>query len=984
MNVEFLERDGFVLAMAPEAPAWAAVNRLGARALEVALDGNGRVPRPEEVCRRLETDEIACSYVPPFLAELRELKLIGQPEAAPYEGRAAYLWPARLNEIWFHINNRCNFACKHCLVSSGPRREDGLPPGTMRDLARQARELGAQVFYFTGGEPLLRDDLPALLHEIVAELGATAVVLTNGAFLTDAWLDRLDLDGSDDMYFQVSLDGATPETNDALRSHGSFKAATGAVRTASRRGFATSVATVVLSANLEELEGIARVAHEAGADSMHLMWQHFRERGLNFEGPALDELIGRVMQLRDYADSLPLDIDNFEALRQTVNGEPHVKRDMTNACWDSLAVYVDGAAYPSAALVNIPEFAGKSAVETSLQEAWLDSDVFVEYRSRSMVVNGYPDGDPLAFFHGGGDPEHAYFRSCAEGTERADPYLKLYEAMMLRVMDEVVRERMALWGRREDVPFVYHVMGDDGEGCPIAPGVGQDGPHQIDFNHSNCVLITDVIQKARGLVRDYYGEAAEKPKSEICSPVQMDRRYLEAIPQEVLERSYGCGSPVFVATIGSGHTVVDLGAGAGIECFIASQMVGPEGIVIGVDMTPQMLEVADRSRKLVSESIGYDNVRFVSGYLERIPLAASTVDRVLSNCVINLSPQKLKVFHEARRVLRPGGKMVISDIVAEREVPHDVKFNPRLKGECVGGALTEEKLLRTLAKLGFVSIKVLAKSPWREEQGVQFYSLTWEAQRPESADGLTFAEAMYEVEEVVEGEHEQGCRVCGAELVYLPGPAEMACYRCGRTLRTRARCENGHFVCDQCHGGDYQQFLRSFSAQCELTDPIEVFRELRQNYPFPVHGPEHHALVPVAFLTAYRNLTDEITQEAVEEGLRLGAALPGGTCAFWGGCAAALGMGIAYSLILDATPLKAPERNVCQDLVAEILQRIAGLGAARCCQRESYLSLAIACKRSGEHLPHAIESGEPPPCDQVWLNSECLGAECPYAPGQGE
>jgi SAM-dependent methyltransferase len=561
--------------------------------------------------------------------------------------------------------------------------------------------------------------------------------------------------------------------------------------------------------------------------------------------------------------------------------------------------------------------------------------------------------------------------------------LKLYEAMMLRAMDEVVRERMALWGRREDVPFVYHVMGDDGEGCPIAPGVKQSGPHMIDFNHSNCVLITDVIGKARGLIREYYGEAATEPKSEICSPVQMDRRYLEAIPQEVLDRSYGCGSPVFVASVEPGHTVLDLGAGAGIECFIAAQMVGPKGHVLGLDMTPQMLAVADSSRRLVSANIGYDNVRFVAGYLERVPLGDGTVDRVLSNCVINLSPQKLRVFHEAWRVLRPGGKIVISDIVADREVPHELKFNPRLKGECIGGALTEEKLLRTLAKLGFVNIRVLAKNPWREEQGVQFHSLTWEAQRPERpGDRPAFAQPVYEIDTAEEADFEKGCVVCGAELTYLSQPEKQNCYKCGRLLRTRARCRNGHFVCDQCHGGDYVRFVRSFSAQCELSDPVEVFREMRRSYPFPVHGPEHHALVPVAFLTAYRNVTGAISQETVEEGLRLGSTLPGGTCAFWGGCAAALGVGIAYSLILDATPLKGAERQVCQQLVSEVLQRISALGGARCCQRESYLSLMLACEHSAEMLPHRIDCAPPPPCDQVWLNSECLGADCPYSPSR--
>ena len=207
-------------------------------------------------------------------------------------------------------------------------------------------------------------------------------------------------------------------------------------------------------------------------------------------------------------------------------------------------------------------------------------------------------------------------------------------------------------------------------------------------------------------VRERYSEAANQREAELCCPVDYDRRYLKVIPEEVIERDYGCGDPS--KYVRKGETVLDLGSGGGKICFIASQVVGPSGSVIGVDMNDEMLALARRSQSVVAQQIGYDNIRFCKGriqdmqvdrdrvdaYLSDHPvdseaalqrleafvaemrvnspmIADNSVDVVVSNCVLNLvdSVEKNTLFEEIFRVLRPGGRAVISDIVSDEPVP---------------------------------------------------------------------------------------------------------------------------------------------------------------------------------------------------------------------------------------------------------------------------------------------------------------------------
>jgi MoaA/NifB/PqqE/SkfB family radical SAM enzyme/SAM-dependent methyltransferase len=989
-KLRYIARSDYQLVVDPSAPHWLATNDDGTRVIRQLRAGR----TVDEISYRYAKSrgialEHALRAVRCFADEVTEF--VFPPPGPAYEGRARYLRPGRLREVWFHVTDQCNLTCRHCLVSSGPAREDGLPRDELCRAIRQAADLGADTYYFTGGEPLLRPDMPEILREVTASYRATAVVMTNGTLLDAPLIAELSTLPRSRLFLQISLDGSCAERNDPIRSPGSFDAAMRGIRAAMAAGLQVTVATVVLRQNLDDLPPLAEGLAQLGVRQVHLMWQHVRERGGQLPRAPVSQVLRAVTGLSQQARETGLVIDNLENVRRMADGEPGVKRDLSNACWDSLAVYRDGRVFPSACLVGIDSESPGSLRHRSLRELWLASDLFVARREQSVIHAGLND-DPLLFLHGGGDPDQTVLAGRDNGRAARDPYLSLHRALTLTAIDDAVAKSRALIGNGRVGPVVYRMMGEDGYGCPTEAGVKNGGAHRVDFVHSNCVLTQDVVAKARAEVKHYYGQAAREPKAEICSPVRVERGHLAHIPQEVVARSYGCGSPVLLAAPQPGEVVLDLGSGAGLECFIAARLVGARGRVIGIDMTESMLAFAEQARMAVAGRLGYDNVQFRRGYLEALPVSDASADAAISNCVINLSPEKLRVLAEIRRVLKPGGRAVISDIVSERPLPPEVRFNPRLRGECIAGAMTERKLLRTLEKLGFEHVEVLAKTAWRVVEGVPFHSLTVRATKPAAA-GSTPPPAVTSVPagSVLEGlygsgpqaafleplRHSADCLVCGAPLVYLEQEELARCHYCGEPAQANARCERGHFVCDRCHVGDRLSFVKSFCARSVEADPMAVFFSMRRTHLFPVHGPEHHALVPAAFLTAYRNRFGDLPQARIDAAIDRAAALPGGTCGYWGACAAALGIGVAYGTILRVTPLSYGPRGVAQQVVSRILAEIGRLPAPRCCRRESVLALRLGCELSAEYLPHTLLACASPPCDQVALNRECIGEKCP-------
>jgi len=284
-------------------------------------------------------------------------------------------------------------------------------------------------------------------------------------------------------------------------------------------------------------------------------------------------------------------------------------------------------------------------------------------------------------------------------------------------------------------------------------------------------------------VRERYAAAAARLEPALCCPVDYDPRHLEVIPAEVLERDYGCGDPS--RWVREGDTVLDLGSGAGKICFIAAQIAGPNGRVIGIDATEDMLALARKARHDVAKALGYDNVEFRRGRIQDLgldldrleawlrehpvrdvaSLAAfeaheevlrreaplvpdASVDLVVSNCVLNLvrEADKSRLIREIFRVLELGGRIAISDIVSDQPVPEHLKADPKLWSGCVSGAFQERELMAALEATGFhgIRIEVRAEQPFAVVEGVEFRSVTVTAHKGEQSAG-----------------HETGAPACG-------------------------------------------------------------------------------------------------------------------------------------------------------------------------------------------------------------------------------
>ncbi|MGV8125730.1 MAG: arsenite methyltransferase [Methanothrix sp.] len=192
---------------------------------------------------------------------------------------------------------------------------------------------------------------------------------------------------------------------------------------------------------------------------------------------------------------------------------------------------------------------------------------------------------------------------------------------------------------------------------------------------------------------------------DICKRIGYSEEDISAAPPES-NLGLGCGNPVALAAIKEGERVLDMGSGAGFDCFLASSLVGPSGQVIGVDITSEMV---DKARANARKG-GYENIDFRQGDLENMPVADSYVDVVISNCVINLVPNKRLVFKEAFRVLKPGGRLAISDVVLTRELPDFVKNSTKAYIGCLAGAIMKQEYLQIIANVGFTDVSVAAES----------------------------------------------------------------------------------------------------------------------------------------------------------------------------------------------------------------------------------------------------------------------------------
>lgn len=245
------------------------------------------------------------------------------------------------------------------------------------------------------------------------------------------------------------------------------------------------------------------------------------------------------------------------------------------------------------------------------------------------------------------------------------------------------------------------------------------------------------LENIKETVREKYGEAAKRVTSGrgsaccgtspasvegCCDPITSNlygESDASVIPEAALQASLGCGNPTALAKLQPGETVLDLGSGGGIDVLLSARRVGPEGKVFGLDMTDEMLALAEENKR----KSGLANVEFLKGEIENIPLPNNAIDVIVSNCVINLSGDKDRVLREAFRVLKPGGRFAISDVVVRGEVPAEIRKSMELWVGCVAGALSDEEYRQKLAKAGFEAVEIEETRVYNVEDAREFLSV---------------------------------------------------------------------------------------------------------------------------------------------------------------------------------------------------------------------------------------------------------------------
>ncbi len=1005
------ESDGMPIYVNPAKPDWFVPGRKAENLLHRADAGNGS-PGSLSVDPQEALD---------FIQLFSQLE---SPPPAEYRGRQNALELSSLKECWFHITNACNLSCRHCLFSASPDQTQALSREDLDKALTEARRLGCTLFYFTGGEPFVYPQFVDIIDNLLQDPAVHVVVLTNGLLLGKN-IDQLKKLPKERLHLQISLDGLE-ESHNALRGSGTFARLLTNLDALKKADIPATLSVAVNRENIADLPGIIDFAATRSIRNMHLLWHFVRGKGSDEQFVPPAEIWSHLRPVLHPAVEKGVTIDNVETIRSQVFSTPGTRYDLSNSGWESLAVGPDAMIYPSPALVGIEDLRCGTLAD-GLKNVWQSSTVLQNVRNATLAGSAYEENG-LKFLVGGGDIDHSYVASGRFSGH--DPYVELYN-------------NIALWliaGQAKAYPeckaSLLLKMGDVRYDCP-------DGS-EVALTHCNCV-ISLADDHGHSSVREFYGQAATRANEDIVNPFAPEQTEAAFIPLDSRKRSYGCGSPVHDAGIQTGETLVDLGSGSGVECFLAAEMAGPAGRIYGIDMTDEMLNLAGSSHKKVVADLGFDTIEFKKGFLEAIPLDNEIADAVISNCVINLSPDKRRTLHEAFRILKPGGRLVVSDIVTDDPVPAAIKNDEKLRGECLGGAMQQEDLMAMLRAVGFTAMKLIKRFPYRSVDTTQFYSLTFAAYKPlpgeeieviyrgpfaavytesgalllkgkktpiKSADALSLDDSVFIVDTEgavtnidqggcccglppegsgtsccpVESEdnpskkddsrRHSDCLVCGSELRYYTKERQRDCYYCGENKAANASCHNGHFVCDSCHQHKGVAVIKKICTEAVIEDMITLMKKIRSKSAIAMHGPEHHAMVPGIILSSYRARGGKVGKKDILTAIERGSRVPGGVCGFWGTCGAAIGAGIAFSVILEATPLTPRQRQMAQGVTAKILEKIAGFQAARCCQRESVLALQEAAALSKDILPVSLLAEDTLACAQYAMNKECIRKAC--------
>lgn len=229
--------------------------------------------------------------------------------------------------------------------------------------------------------------------------------------------------------------------------------------------------------------------------------------------------------------------------------------------------------------------------------------------------------------------------------------------------------------------------------------------------------------------------------------------------------------------------------------------------------------------------------------------------------------------------------------------------------------------------------------------------------------------------------HKNNCLICGGKIIYSQQAEKLKCEFCHRDFISETKCENGHYICDECHSKPGLQLIMDYCLSSDSKNPITIATSVMKHPSIHMHGPEHHVLFPSALLTAYHNAGGEIDlAKALQQAQIRGSKVPGGICGLWGSCGAGIGAGIFFSIATESSPLSAETWGQGNNITAKCLAKIAETGGPRCCKRDGFSAMLTAIDYTAETLGITMEKPQDIICGFTHLNNECLKNKCPYHP----
>lgn len=746
-------KNGVYLLIDPESPNWISINLTGSEILKLCDGKHTLSDIQNAVCKKYKrSDEEQVNLeVSEFLSAAGLLEFVSNTkiERPEYKGRSKVIAPDKLEELWIYTTLACNLRCRHCLVSAGKELEEELTTEEIKKLVDEAVVLGVKRFYITGGEPFIKDDIFELIKYITKDKNCELIILTNATLFDNKKISAMEEIKGPKLVIQVSLEGPNAEIHDRLRGKGNFDKVVKGIKKLIGIGITPIVSTALNKYNEKNIEDISRFLSKLGLKEHNILWMHAKGRGadnLNELYVPPDKITRAMKKLRRAYKDQKIILDNAESLKVRARAKRGRKNDLCNNCYKKVCVNSDGHVYPCASFNGDRQFDAGSVREKSLKDIWLNSNVMARCRENSVQKKTECSLCYLKYFCGGGCTSHSYYASefdNGRGSIKAqDPYCSTYKSLFEDILWELASEGVLPQnGYGYSAPLVLNAM-DAKLPSHLGSGIKTiDSNFEVGCYHCSCVLSVDIEDEdavckpeVKGhvtkTVKKKFTEAAKTPEKNYYCPTGYDPKDLEHIPDEVLRVSYGCGNPAALGNIRKGETVLDLGSGGGIDCFIAAKKLGRNGKIIGVDMTDEMVEAATRNAQKVAEVLGYNVVEFRKGNIMALPAEDNSVDLVISNCVINLTEDKTQVLEEIFRILKPGGRFIISDIVSSKPVPGYMKRDKELWSACISGALTDRRFQEIAENAGFPDVESSRNYLYKKVDYLDFYSVTLKGTKP--------------------------------------------------------------------------------------------------------------------------------------------------------------------------------------------------------------------------------------------------------------